>query len=112
MDIKTKDLASKKCVPCEGGTPTLEINEIEDLQKQISEAWKVLQNKKIFREFSFVNYKHTMDFVNKVADIAEQEGHHPVMHVHYGKVEIELWTHAIGGLSENDFILAAKIDRL
>lgn len=112
MDTGVKDLASKKCVPCEGGTPPLTAEEIRNLEGQISGDWKVVENKKIFREFSFVNFKHTMDFVNRVAEIAEEEGHHPVMHVYYGKVQIELWTHAIDGLSENDFILAAKIDRI
>jgi 4a-hydroxytetrahydrobiopterin dehydratase len=112
MNTGTTDLAEKKCVPCEGGTPVLDEHEIAVLEKQIADDWKVVENKKLFREFSFVNYKHTMDFVNKVAAIAEEEGHHPDMHVHFGSVEIELWTHAIDGLSENDFILAAKIDRL
>lgn len=108
----TIDLSKKKCVPCEGNVPALNENEISELEKQISQDWKVVDNRRLFREFSFVNYGHTMDFVNKVAGIAEEEGHHPVMHVFYGRVEIELWTHAIDGLSENDFIMAAKIDRL
>lgn len=113
MDIGTKaNLADKKCVPCEGGIPPLGKEEIENLRSQISQEWQVTDNKKLSREFDFVNFKHTMDFVNRVAAIAEEEGHHPVMHVNYGKVEIELWTHAIDGLSENDFILAAKIERL
>lgn len=113
MDIQTKSgLAEKKCVPCEGNIPPLGEKEIAELKKEISGDWKVVENKKLFREFSFVNFKHTMDFVNKVADIAEEEGHHPDMHVHYGSVEVELWTHSIGGLSENDFILAAKIERI
>ena len=64
------------------------------------------------KQYAFVNYKHTMDFVNKVANLAEEEGHHPVIHVYYGKVMIELWTFTINGLSENDFILASKIDKL
>jgi 4a-hydroxytetrahydrobiopterin dehydratase len=106
------DLTKKKCVPCEGNVPALTGKEINNLEKQISRDWKVLDQKKIFREFSFVNYKHTMDFVNKVANLAEEEGHHPDMHVYYGRVEVELWTHAIDGLTENDFILAAKIDVL
>jgi 4a-hydroxytetrahydrobiopterin dehydratase len=112
METTGINLAEKKCIPCEGDMQPLEQNEIRDLEKHISADWKILENKKIFREFSFVNYKHTMDFVNKVAELAEQEGHHPVMHVYYGRIEIELWTHAIDGLSENDFILAAKIERL
>lgn len=113
MNIEAKHgLAEKKCIPCEGNVPPLGESEIAEFEKEISKDWKVMENKKIFREFSFVNFRHTMDFVNKVAAIAEEEGHHPVMHVFYGRVEIELWTHAVDGLSENDFILAAKIDRI
>jgi 4a-hydroxytetrahydrobiopterin dehydratase len=112
METKTTNLSEKKCVPCEGGIPALGDSEIRELEKQISADWKIIDNRKIFREFSFVNYDHTMDFVNKVAHLANQEEHHPVMHVYYGRVEIELWTHAIDGLSENDFILAAKIENL
>ncbi len=106
------ELKKKKCAPCEGGVPPLKEPEIKELKKQVHNDWKVQDNHKIYREFRFVNFMHTMEFVNKVAEIAEQEGHHPDMHVSYGKLTIELWTHAIDGLSENDFILAAKIDDL
>ena len=106
------DLTKKKCKPCEGGIDPLDQEEVSEYIKYIRNDWKVTENHKISRDYSFVNYKHTMDFVNKVADLAEEEGHHPVMHVYYGKVIIELWTHAIRGLSENDFILASKIDKL
>ncbi len=106
------ELAKRKCVPCEGGVPPLKEDQIMEYLSIVNQGWVAKNNKKIEREFNFVNFKHTMDFVNKVADIAEQEGHHPDMHVSYGKVTIELWTHAIGGLSENDFILAAKIDKI
>jgi len=106
------DLSKKKCKPCEGDIAPLDQKEVSEYLKHIRDDWKVLENNKISRDYSFVNYKHTMDFVNKVADLAEEEGHHPVMHVYYGKVIIELWTHAIMGLSENDFILASKIDKL
>ncbi len=106
------DLTDKKCKPCEGGILPLSQEEVTELKKQIAADWIVSENSKLKKEYLFVNYKHTMDFVNKVAGLAEQEGHHPVMHVYYARVEIELWTHAINGLSENDFILAAKIDKL
>ncbi len=106
------DLSKKKCKPCEGGTAPLNQQEVKGYLKQIKDGWKVTDKNKISKEFLFVNFKHTMDFVNKVADLADEEGHHPVMHVYYGKVIIELWTHAINGLSENDFILASKIDKL
>ena len=105
------DLSNKKCVPCEGGIPPLTPEEVEEFKKYIKEDWEYLGNK-ISKEFLFVNYRHTMDFVNSVANLAEEEGHHPVMHVYYSRVIIELWTHSINGLSENDFILASKIDKL
>jgi 4a-hydroxytetrahydrobiopterin dehydratase len=106
------DLSKKKCVPCEGGVAPFDEHQIAEYKNHIQADWKVTDNKKISREYLFVNYRHTMEFVNKVANLAEEEGHHPDMHVHYGKVLIELSTHSIKGLSENDFILAAKIDKL
>jgi 4a-hydroxytetrahydrobiopterin dehydratase len=105
------DLSTKKCVPCEGGTNPFNQEQVAAYLKGLEEGWTVVENK-IVREFRFKNYGQTMSFVNKVAEIAEAENHHPVMHVYYAKAMIELWTHSIGSLSENDFILAAKIDRL
>ena len=113
------ELTEKKCVPCEGGTETLKKDEIESYSKLLTSPWDVIthdliegQDGKISKTFTFKDFVETMIFVNKVADVAEDEGHHPDMHVYYGKVEIELWTHAIGGLSENDFIMAAKINQV
>jgi len=106
------DLSDKKCKPCEGGIPLLDHKDIEELTVHIKNDWEVLENKKLIKEYSFVNFKHTMDFVNRVSQLAEEEAHHPVMHVYYGRVVIELWTHAIDGLSENDFIMAYKIDKI
>lgn len=105
-------LENKRCVPCEGGVPPLNAEEVEKYKKLIDKNWILTKDNRISKDYSFVNYRHTIDFVNKVADLAEEEGHHPVMHVYYGKISIELWTHAINGLSENDFIMAAKIDSL
>jgi 4a-hydroxytetrahydrobiopterin dehydratase len=106
------DLSKKKCIPCEGGIPPLNEKEIAEFKKHISADWKVSENNIISREFYFVSYRHTIDFVNKVADLAEAEGHHPVLHIYFGRAVAELWTHSINGLSENYFILAAKIDKL
>ncbi|MBN2350404.1 MAG: 4a-hydroxytetrahydrobiopterin dehydratase [Bacteroidales bacterium] len=106
------NLSEKKCIPCEGGVSPLTGNEITKYIQELNEGWSVEANFKIRKTFQFVNFKHTMNFVNQVATIAENEGHHPVMYVEYSKCEIELWTHAINGLSENDFILAAKIDKI
>lgn len=105
------DLSKKKCIPCEGGIAPLNEKEITGLKKHISDTWKLTDNK-LTREFFFVGYRHTIDFVNSVAEIAEAEGHHPVIHIYFGRAVVELWTHAINGLSENDFILAAKIDKI
>lgn len=106
------NLSEKKCRPCEGGIPPLDEKEIDELKVHIKGDWKISENKMLSKEYSFVNYPHTMDFVNKVSQLAEEEGHHPVMHVYYGRVVIDLWTHAINGLSENDFIMAYKIDKI
>jgi 4a-hydroxytetrahydrobiopterin dehydratase len=103
-------LTQKKCIPCEAGTPSLEEEKVNELLKEIP-AWQ-LKNGHLYRKFKFKDFVEAMNFVNKIAEIAENEGHHPDFAVHYNKVEIELWTHAINGLSENDFIVAAKIDKL
>ncbi len=104
------DLVQKKCVPCEGGVPKLKPEEIQKFLQEIS-GWK-LDGEKIKKNFQFKNFLKAMEFVNQMAEVAEQEGHHPDFTVHYNQVEVIIWTHAIGGLSENDFILAAKIDSI
>ena len=106
------DLAQKKCVACEGGAAPLNAIEAEVLLKQVKN-WSLSPDaKKLSKEFKFKNFADALAFVNEVGAIAEQEGHHPDISLSWGKVFIELTTHAIGGLSENDFILAAKIDLL
>lgn len=105
-------LAEKRCVPCEGGVPTFTKTQITKYTHQLQKGWQVVGDKKLQKEFKFKNFVETMGFVNQVALIAQAEDHHPDMQVSYSKVVIELWTHAVGGLSENDFILAAKIDQL
>ncbi|MCH8004578.1 MAG: 4a-hydroxytetrahydrobiopterin dehydratase [Nanoarchaeota archaeon] len=104
------ELTQKKCTPCEGNEAPLSLEEANKLFEQIP-SWDLKDNQ-VYKKFKFKNFKEAMEFVNKVADIAEQEGHHPDISIHWNIVEIELWTHAIKGLSENDFILAAKIDKL
>jgi 4a-hydroxytetrahydrobiopterin dehydratase len=105
-------LTEKHCVPCEGGVPPLSHDEVTNYLAQVAEGWEPVGDTKIRREFSFKDFKEAIAFVGKVAEIAETEGHHPDLHIHYRRVGVELWTHAINGLSENDFILAAKIDAL
>lgn len=103
------DLTKQHCVPCEGGTAPLAGKDLELLVKSVRD-WKLDQNAKISKEFKFKNFIEAMKFVNQIAEIAEKEGHHPDISISYNRVRLELTTHAIGGLSQNDFILAAKID--
>lgn len=107
------DLTQKKCVACEGGVDPLTREQTADLMKQLDAQWRVSDDgKHIHREWKFRNFFHTMSFVNAVAHIANAEDHHPDMEVSYGSCRIKLTTHAIDGLSENDFIVAAKIDQI
>lgn len=107
------DLAKKKCVPCEGNVPPLTPEAAMELHTQLNPEWHVIDDAHMLtRHFTFKDFAETMAFVNKVATIAEDEGHHPDLTVSYGGATVELMTHAIGGLSENDFIVAAKIDEL
>lgn len=106
------DLASRKCVPCEGGVPRLPPERVEALLRETA-GWSASDDqRKIRKRFVFDDFKGAMAFLTKLALCAEAEGHHPDFAVHYSVVDVTLWTHAIGGLSDNDFILAAKIDRL
>ncbi len=105
-------LVSRKCVPCHGGVESLSEARAREFLDQTPE-WALEKNAaRLERHFEFENFRSALEFVNRVGDLAEQEGHHPDMAIHWNKVELVLWTHAIGGLHENDFILAAKIDRL
>lgn len=106
------DLTNKKCVPCEGGVPPFTPEEVETYQKEIDPEWNVLEGKRLERRYKFKNFKEAMQFVNKVAEVAEEQQHHPDIKIFYSLVTITLWTHAISGLSENDFIMAAKIDQI
>jgi 4a-hydroxytetrahydrobiopterin dehydratase len=105
------DLASKTCTPCKGGVPPLAGKELEALAKQVPQ-WELINGHHIVRTFTFPDFRQALAFVNKVGEIAEQQGHHPDILLSWGKVEITTWTHKIDGLTESDFILAAKIDKL
>ena len=108
-------LSEKKCVPCEGGVPALDISEIHKYQKKI-DGWDVIKNEKniyfLEKKFTFKNFVESQKFVNIVGKISEEEGHHPEITFGWGYAKINITTHAIEGLSENDFILAAKIDKI
>ena len=107
------NLSKKKCVPCEGGVKPLNPDQAEVLMQELSPDWMLIdQHRMLARTFTFKDFKESLDFANKVGAIAEEEQHHPDMTVGYGNLGVELTTRAIGGLSENDFIVAAKIDEL
>lgn len=107
-----EDLTQKRCVPCEGGVPPFSLDQVGEYIKY-TPGWTLGDdNKKLTRKFTFKNFSEALAFVNKVGEVAEHEGHHPDIKFSWGYVNIELSTHAIGGLSENDFILAAKINKL
>lgn len=104
-------LEDKKCVPCEvGGIPLIR-SEIQDYLKDI-DGWQNIDDKKIQKEFKFKNFVQAMDFANKITEIAENQGHHPTLTISWGKALVTLFTHKINGLHENDFIMAAKIDKI
>lgn len=106
-------LTQKKCVACEGGVPHLTEKEIFDFLAQLKKGWTIQAGEHVLtKEFTFKNFKEALAFTNQVGAIAEAEGHHPEIILGWGKVKVSLWTHAINGLTENDFIVAAKIDQL
>jgi 4a-hydroxytetrahydrobiopterin dehydratase len=107
----TNKLSKKKCIPCKGGIPPLTPDEIKPLHDQLP-SWSVIDNHHLEKEFLFANFVEALEFTNKVGNLAEAEGHHPDIHLSWGKVKIKTWTHKIDGLNESDFILAAKIDLL
>ena len=105
------NLSEKHCVPCRGGVPPLTGPELERLKLQVP-LWQVTNGHHLVRSFPFPDFRTALDFVNQVGAIAEEEGHHPDLLLSWGKVEVKIWTHKIDGLTESDFILAAKIENL
>ena len=110
-----EDLFKKKCQPCEGGVIPFDISEIHKYQKKV-DGWDILKDKKenffLNKKFNFKNFVESQKFINKIGEISEDEGHHPDISFGWGYAEVKITTHAIEGLSENDFILAAKIDQI
>ncbi len=107
-------LAEKTCIPCRGGTPSLKGRDLAEIHQQLSDPlqWSIVNEHHLVRTYKFPDFKSALAFVNKVGEVAEAQGHHPDILLGWGKVEITIWTHAVDGLTESDFILAAKIDQL
>ena len=104
-------LAQKHCEPCRGGVAPLKGEPLETLKQQVP-GWQVVNEHHLTKTYSFPDFKTALDFVNKAGAIAEEEGHHPDLLLSWGKVEVTVWTHKIDGLTESDFILAAKLDQI
>jgi 4a-hydroxytetrahydrobiopterin dehydratase len=107
--LLSNELTSKKCQPCEGGAPALKGEELRKLLAHI-EGWTLVNEHHLEKEYRFPDFLEALAFVNRLGEVAEAEGHHPDIFLTWGKVSVTLWTHSVGGLSENDFILAAKGD--
>ena len=105
------ELAERECVPCRGGVPPLKGEEIENLVNQI-EGWQVVDEHHLQKPYRFKDFREALTFVNRVGELAEQQGHHPDICFGWGKADVSIWTHKIDGLTESDFVLAAKIDKL
>ena len=104
------ELAEKTCIPCRGGVPPLAGDEIEELLTKLPSGWRAIDGHHLQKVFEFKNFREALAFTNDVAKIAEEQRHHPDIHLSWGRVRLEIWTHKINGLTESDFILAAKCD--
>jgi 4a-hydroxytetrahydrobiopterin dehydratase len=104
------DLASKQCVPCRGGVPPLKGAELQALSSEVGNGWQVIDEHHLEKEYRFNNFREALDFTIRVGELAEQQGHHPDIYLAWGKVRLTVWTHKINGLTESDFIFAAKAD--
>lgn len=105
-------LTEKKCVACQGGVPPLDIPKQKKLLSQLDDGWEIIKSHHLSRTFSYDSFPKAIQHVVRLADLAEQEGHHPNIHIDYSKVQLDIWTHKVDGLTENDFILAAKANQI
>src|SRR5436190_2320264 len=105
-------LAEKECVPCKGGIPALKGEDLEKLKAQVGASWRVVDGHHLEKEYKFKNFRDALAFTNKVGELAEAQGHHPDIYLAWGQVKLTIWTHKVDGLTESDFILAAKAERL
>jgi 4a-hydroxytetrahydrobiopterin dehydratase len=106
------DLAEKQCIPCNGGVPSLKGKDLASLHRQLDAGWQIIDEHHLKRPFTFKNFRQALDFTNRVGALAEEQGHHPDIHLSWGKVVLTVFTHRIDGLTESDFIFAAKVDRM
>jgi 4a-hydroxytetrahydrobiopterin dehydratase len=108
----SSELAKKECSSCEGGATALKGDALKEMQKRLGHDWEILNGQKLEKQFKFPDFRNALEFVNRIAEIAEEQNHHPDIFFTYGEARVQIWTHSVQGLTENDFILAAKISDL
>ena len=108
--MTTADLAKKQCVPCKGGVPPLQGEELRRLHEELNAGWDLPGEHHLEKTFAFKDFAQALAFTNEVGAIAEEQDHHPDIHLAYGKVQVQIWTHKINGLTESDFVFAAKVE--
>jgi 4a-hydroxytetrahydrobiopterin dehydratase len=110
--MMARDLAAMACVPCKGGVPPFTRKEIEPYLADLGNDWRVVDGHHLEKEYRFKNFREALDYTNRVGELAEELGHHPDIHLAWGKVTLTVWTHKIDGLHESDFVFAAKADKV
>ncbi|UCE01854.1 MAG: 4a-hydroxytetrahydrobiopterin dehydratase [Candidatus Latescibacterota bacterium] len=106
------DLAAKQCVPCRGGVPPLGADEQQRLLRELAHDWEIVDGHHLDKQFNFDDFLQALAFTNRIGELAEEQGHHPDIHLAWGKVRVTIWTHKIDGLTESDFVFAAKTEKL
>jgi 4a-hydroxytetrahydrobiopterin dehydratase len=111
-DMAQCDLASRECIPCQGGEPPLRGEQLRALADRLDNEWTVIEEHHLEKEFAFDDFRQALDFTNRVGELAESVGHHPEICLTWGRCRVTVWTHKIDGLAEADFVFAAKVDAL
>jgi 4a-hydroxytetrahydrobiopterin dehydratase len=112
MAMKANDLAKKECVPCQGGVPPLTGKSLQNLLAAVNNGWRLVGEHHLEKEYKFKDFQEALEFTNRIGEMAERQNHHPDIYLAWGKVKVTIWTHKIDGLTESDFIFAAKTDQL
>ncbi len=110
--MSSSDLAAKQCIPCRGGVPPLAGDDLENLHVDLGGGWELVESQHLEKLFRFDDFRQALTFTNKVGELAEEQDHHPDIHLAWGRVRVTIWTHKIDGLTESDFVFAAKVDAL
>jgi 4a-hydroxytetrahydrobiopterin dehydratase len=110
--VSASDLAARQCIPCRGGVPPLAGEELNNFHDELGNSWELVESHHLEKLFSFDDFRQALDFTNRVGELAEEQDHHPDIYLAWGRVKVTIWTHKIDGLTESDFVFAAKVDAL